>query len=183
MLEAKKKSSLGSPAFSKSNKVMRVLWAVIYYSLFRFSPVPLFSYRRFILRMFGAKIGRGSAIYPSVEIWLPSNLDVSTGVAIGPKSKIYNQGGISIGKDAIISQGAYLCASTHDYDDPLHPLLLTPISIGEKAWVCADAFIGPGVSVGAGAVIGARAVMTKDALSWCIYAGNPSVKLKDRKKF
>ncbi|WP_207951991.1 hypothetical protein [Pseudomaricurvus alcaniphilus] len=97
--------------------------------------------------------------------------------------KIYNQGVIKIGSNAIISQGVHMCASTHDYNDPLHPLILAPITIGANAWICADAFICPGSAVGEGAVVGARAVLTKDAAAWGVYAGNPAVMIKHRKVF
>ncbi len=177
------KQNLYSPVFSLSNKIKRLLWWLIYQLLFRYTPVPLFGYRRWILRMLGATIGSGVNIYPSAKIWLPENLSAGDGSALGPDVKIYNQGSISIGRDAIVSQGSHLCASTHNYNDPVHPLVLAPISIGDNVWICADSFIGPGVSIADGAVIGARAVQVKDAESWSVYAGNPSVKVKDRIRF
>ena len=105
-----KKESLGDPVFSFSNKIIRILWAITYNVFFRFSPTPFFQYRGYILRMFGAKIGKRTAIYPTVKIWLPSNLIVGDEVALAPEVKVYNQGLIVIKNKAIVSQGAHLCA-------------------------------------------------------------------------
>jgi putative colanic acid biosynthesis acetyltransferase WcaF len=183
MTDIKEKSSLGDPVFSLSNKIIRVLWAIVYNCLFRFSPTSLFRYRAFILRLFGAKLGKGINIYPSVNIWLPSNLKMSSGSSLAPNVKIYNQGDIAIGCNTIISQGAYLCASTHDYNNPVHPLILAPITIGANVWICADAFIGPNVQVAEGSVVGARSVVMKDTGEWLVYAGNPAIKVNERKRF
>lgn len=177
------KISLHDPVFCWRNKLSRVCWQIVYYTLFRYSPIPLFAYRRCILHLFGSQIGAGARIYPSTKIWLPNNLILDNGATLGPDVKIYNQGVITVGRNAIVSQGAHLCASTHDYNDPVHPLILAPISIGDNAWVCADAFIGPGVTVSEGAVVGARSVLTKTADAWQVYAGNPAVKVNDRRRF
>jgi putative colanic acid biosynthesis acetyltransferase WcaF len=85
-----------------------------------------------------------------------------------------------LGAYAVISQGAYLCAGTHDVDDPNFQLTTRPISIGERAWIAADAFVGPGVRVGEGAVLGARGVAFKDLEPWTIYAGNPALERRKR---
>lgn len=183
MSDVKQKNNLGSATFSLANKLTRVLWGAVYILFFRFSPKPLFKYRSFILRLFGATIGKGVAVYPSATIWLPSNLHLGDKVAIGPNVNIYNQGQITIGFNSIISQGSHLCASTHDYNDPLHPLLLAPITIGNDVWVCADAFIGPNVTLDEGSVVGARAVMIKATEEWSVYGGNPAIKIKERVRF
>lgn len=183
MSEVKNKTHLGSPIFSLRNKVERVIWSIVYWVFFRFSPRPMFFFRRLLLRAFGAQIGRGAAIYSSASIWLPANLEVGDQSAIGPGVKIYNQGRISIGRRVIVSQYAHLCASTHDYDKQLHPLILRPIEIEDDCWICADAFIGPGAHVSKGSVIGGRAVLFKRTEEWSVYAGNPALKIKNRKRF
>lgn len=177
------KENLHSPVYCWPNKLVRICWKIVYYTLFRLSPTPLFGFRRWLLRLFGANIGEKANIYPSVQIWLPTNLELDTGATLGPDVRIYNQGYIKIGKNAIVSQGAYLCASTHDYNDPLHPLVLAPITINANAWICAEAFIVPGVNVGEGAVIGARTVLTKTADAWKVYAGNPARQIQQRARF
>ncbi|MEH6542442.1 MAG: hypothetical protein V7721_00740 [Porticoccaceae bacterium] len=183
MSNMKTKSALQSSTFSIYHKIVRVVWGLCYALLFRFSPVPCFSYRRWLLRCFGAKIAEKVNVYPSVKIWFPKNLVMQSGSTLGPKVNVYNQGGISIGMNAIVSQGAHLCASTHDYNNPLHPLLLAPISIEQNAWICADAFIGPGVTVAEGSVVGARAVVMKNTECWSVYGGNPAIKVNERKRF
>lgn len=177
------KTDLESPTFGITSKLFRFLWDFCYILFFRFSPVSFFFWRTFILRMFGAKIGKGCRVYPSAKIWLPRNLVIGDKVALGPRTFIYNQGKITIGNRVIISQGSHLCASTHDYNNPIHPLVLAPITIDDDAWVCADAFVGPWVNIGTGAVLGARGVATKILEPWCIYAGNPIKKLKKRNEF
>jgi putative colanic acid biosynthesis acetyltransferase WcaF len=182
-MKVKAKTNINSPVFTLKNKLLRVLWAGVYILFFRFSPKPFFKYRTFILKMFGATIGKGVAIYPSATIWLPSNLHVGDKVAIGPNVTIYNQGLITIRDRAIISQGCHLCASTHDYNDPLHPLKLAPIVIKDNVWICADSFIGPYVTVNKGAVVGARSVVVKSVDEWSVYGGNPALKIKNRERF
>ncbi|WP_199484196.1 LbetaH domain-containing protein [Thiocapsa marina] len=93
---------------------------------------------------------------------------------------IYNLGPVTIGDRAAISHRAHLCAGTHDYRDPTLPLLRLPIEIGSQAWVCADAFIGPGCRVGEGAVVGAAAVVVSDVAPWQIVAGNPARVIRTR---
>ena len=100
--------------------------------------------------------------------------------AIGEHAFIYNLGPIRVGSQVTISQRAHLCAGTHDYSDPTLPLLKPPIEIRDQAWICADAFVGPGVTVGEGAVVGARAVAMRDVEPWHVVAGNPAKFIKIR---
>jgi putative colanic acid biosynthesis acetyltransferase WcaF len=183
MSSIKIKESLQSPTFSLSHKLSRAIWGVVYLLFFKFSPVPFFAYRRWLLSLFGAKLASKTHVYPTVKIWLPNNLTMEPGSTLGPGVIVYNQGDVIIGSNSTVSQGVHLCASTHDYNDSLHPLLLAPINIRNDVWVCADAFIGPGVTVAAGSVIGARGVLMKDSELWSVYAGNPAKKVNDRKRF
>ena len=152
---------------------LRVLWAFVH-PLFRYSPRIFWSWRTWILRLFGASIGSDVHIYPTVMITLPWNLRVGSDASVGDRAILYNLGRISIGAAATISQGAHLCAGTHDYSRADLPLLKVPITIGEGAWVCADSFIGPGVNVGNYAIVGARAVAMRDVDEWSIMVGNPA---------
>jgi putative colanic acid biosynthesis acetyltransferase WcaF len=174
------KTKLTGRSFSTQFRFKRAIWMIFYFLLFKFSPKPFFRYRNFILRAFGAKISGTARVNQSAKIWYPENLVLGNNSAIGFDVVIYNQGMVTIGDNCIISQYSYICASTHDYTNPLHPLVLAPIEIGSNVWVCAGSFVGPGVNVADGAVIGARAVLTKDALPWSVYAGNPARKIKDR---
>ncbi len=132
------------------------------------------------MRLFGARIGKHVHIYPNVKITIPWNLDIGDYAGVGDHVILYALGPISIGKAATVSQGAHLCAGTHDYHDAAMPLLKVPIEIGDNAWICADAFLGPGVSVGEGAIVGARAVVVKNVDQADIVAGNPARLVKKR---
>ena len=150
----------------------RVLWGLCQ-PLFRFSPRPLWAWRVWLLRAFGAQIGRDVRIHPSARIMIPWHLQIGDQAGIGDRAILYALGPIQIGCRATISQHAHLCAGTHHWRDPARPLIKAPISIGPDAWVCADAFVGPGVSIGAGAILGARAVAMIDLAADHIGQGNP----------
>ena len=171
------------PSFSLGNRLGRVLWGVVSTILFRLSPRPLHGWRAFLLRCFGAKVGRGVHVYPGVKIWAPWNLELGDECGIASGTTLYSQGKITIGKRAVVSQGAHLVTGTHDYNDPGFPLTTQPIRIGEQAWIAAEAFIHPGVSIGDGCVIGARSVVSRDMPAWTVCAGHPCVPLKLRKRF
>ncbi|WP_207429629.1 WcaF family extracellular polysaccharide biosynthesis acetyltransferase [Pedobacter sp. SYSU D00535] len=169
------------PSFSLGNRLLRLIWNVAYILLFRFSPRPLHPWRAVLLRMFGAKVGRGVHVYPAVKVWAPWNVDLGDQCGIGDGVTLYSQGKITIGKLAVVSQGTHLCAGTHDYTKAGFPLLTAPISIGERAWLAAEVFVHPGISIGEGCVVGARSVVTKDMPAWQVCAGHPCKPLKERK--
>ena len=150
----------------------RVLWAMAQ-PLFRFSPRPFWGWRRWLLRCFGAQIGAQAHIYPTVRVAIPWHLRVGDQAAIGDHAILYALGRIEIGARATVSQYAHLCAGTHDWRDPARPLVKAAIYVGEDAWICADAFVGPGVQIGAGAILGARSVAMHDLGRGQIGTGNP----------
>lgn len=158
----------------------RIFWSVGQI-LFWYSPAPFYNWRALILRVFGAKVGRNVRIHRTVKIYLPWNLSIGDWSCIGDCAFIYSLGPILIGDRVTISQRAHLCAGTHDYRDPGLPLLRLPIKIASNVWICADTFIGPGVSVGEGAIAGAASVVCSDIPAWDIVIGNPAVFLKKRK--
>ena len=160
-------------------QLLRIAWAVGRI-VFRLIPRPFYGPRRLLLRLFGAQVGKKVNIANTATIYFPWNLEIGDWSAIGEDAYIYNLGRISIGEKATISQRAHLCAGSHDYVDSTLPLLTPPISIGDQAWVCADAFVGPGVVVGEGAVVGARAVAVKNVEPWSVVAGNPARFIKKR---
>lgn len=135
-----------------------------------------------MLRLFGAKLGRGVAVYPSARIWAPWMLQCDDMVAIANDVEIYNPSLVRLGSHAIISQGAYLCGATHDYDNPNFPLLSKPITIGNYSWVCARSTVMLGVVLHDGAVLGLGSVATRDLDAWSVYAGLPAKLIKKRKQ-
>jgi putative colanic acid biosynthesis acetyltransferase WcaF len=157
----------------------RVCWSIAFPAFF-LSPRLLWEWRSFLLRQFGARIGQRVRIYPTVKILIPWNLDIGDEVAIGDGVTLYALGKIKIGDQSTISQGAHLCAGTHDYTKPEMPLLKMPINIGKAVWVCADAFVGPNVEVGDNTIIGARAVVMKSVIENCVVIGNPCRLLRKR---
>lgn len=159
--------------WSHREQAGRVLWALAW-PLFRLSPRPLWGWRRMLLRLFGARVGRDVHIYPTARITIPWNLTLGDGCAVGDHAILYALGPISLGPRAAVSQYAHLCAGSHDWRDPAMPLTKPPITVGADAWICADAFVGPGLKVGAGAILGARAVLMKDCPPQAILAGNPA---------
>ena len=167
--------------YSRKIQFLRILWGVLGKPLFRFSPRTAFGWRRFILRLFGAKVGKKVNIYSSAIIYFPWNLEIGDWSSIGEHALIYTLGSIKIGKSVTISQYAHLCAGTHDYKDPAMPLLTPPITVEDQVWVCAEAFVSPGRTIHEGAVVGARSVVTRDVEAWAIVAGNPAFFIKKRK--
>jgi putative colanic acid biosynthesis acetyltransferase WcaF len=142
----------------------------------------MFAWRAFLLRCFGATMGPNCHFYPSSRVWAPWNLVCADAVAVADGAAIYNPAPMRFGSHTILSQDAYLCGATHDYDDPRFPLLAYAMEVGAYAWVCARASVAPGVNVGEGAVLGMCSVATRDLEPWGIYAGIPAVKVKERKR-
>ncbi|BAV04293.1 colanic acid biosynthesis acetyltransferase WcaF [Filimonas lacunae] len=125
-------------------------------------------------------MGKGVHVYPKVTIWAPWNLELDDECGIANGVELYSQGKIFLGKRAIISQGSNICTGSHDYTKKGHPLYTQPIHIGNMAWIAAEVFIHPGITIGDGAVIGARSVVTKDMPAWMVCAGHPCKPLKER---
>jgi putative colanic acid biosynthesis acetyltransferase WcaF len=132
------------------------------------------------LRCFGAQVGKGVHIYPTATIYMPWNLSIGDLSSIGENALIYNLGHVTIGRSVTISHRAHLCAGTHDHARTEMPLLKPSIDVDDQAWICTEAFVGPGVRVGEGAVVGARAVAVRDVPAWTIVAGNPARVVKQR---
>ena len=168
------------PSFSLKNRIGRLIWIIAGGILFKLSPKPFHAWRSFLLRCFGAKVGKGVHVYPGVKIWAPWNLLLEDECGVANGVILYSQGQISIGQRTVISQGAHICAGTHDHTKPGFPLITMPINIGSEAWIAAEVFVHPGVNIGNGCVIGARSVVTKDMPEWMICAGFPCKPIKER---
>lgn len=168
------------PSFSLKNRVARVIWGIVYVLFFHYSPRPLHCWRSFLLRLFGAKIGKGVHVYPGVRIWAPWNLEIDNFSGIADNVILYSQGIIKIGKYVVISQGAHLCTGTHDYRAHGFPLITRPITISDYVWIAAEAFIHPGINIGEGTVVGARSVVTYNLEAWKVCSGNPCITIKNR---
>jgi len=170
------------PAFSTGNRARRLLWNLCWTLFYRLSPRPFHAWRAMLLRLFGAQLGPNCHFYPTSKVWAPWNLFCGDSVGVGDGAEIYNPAPIRLGSHAILSQDAYLCGATHDFDDPRFPLLAYAMEVGPYAWICARASVAPGVKVGEGAVLGLASVAAKDLAPWTVYAGSPAVRIKDRKR-
>ena len=159
--------------WSRKELAGRVLWAACG-PLFHWSPRLLWGWRRFLLRSFGAQVGDHVQIHPSVRVFIPWNLEIGDWSSVGFDALLYNLGPMKIGEKVTISQRAHLCGGSHDFRDPAMPLLKLEVEVGDEAWICADAFVGPGVKVGKQAVVAARAVVVKDVGDGEIVGGNPA---------
>lgn len=170
------------PTFPVRHRVRRFLWAVVCRILFRPSPVPFHAWRCWLLRSFGATIGNQNFIYPTARIWAPWLLQTEDVVTIGPDVEVYNPGGVFLEHHAIVSQGAYLCGATHDYHSPDFTYVAKPIRCRAYSWVAARAIVLPGVELAEGSVVGAGAVVSRNTEPWTVYAGNPALRVGERRR-
>jgi len=156
------------------------LWWVVDALLFRPSPQILYGWRRLLLRMFGAQIGRGSIIRSSVRVTYPWRVSIGDHAWIGDDVTLYSLGAIEIGPHSVISQKCYVCAGDHDYGERGFAIRAKPVKIGSETWVATDVFIAPGVTIGDRTVVGARSTVTRDLPSGMVCFGNPAVEVKAR---
>ena len=181
ILDADENETWSSGAsFTLRNRLYRLGWLITWKLLASWTPPPMHGWRLFLVRLFGGKTGRTGGIYPSARIWSPANFELGEHAYVGPSVKIYSMAKITFAPYALASQGAHICAGTHDINDPHFQLRARPIEIGYRAWIAAEAFVGPGVRVGDGAVLGARGCAFRDLEAWMVYAGNPARPIKPR---
>ncbi|MBL8886894.1 MAG: hypothetical protein JNK16_09550 [Phycisphaerales bacterium] len=169
---------VGSTWGAKRNLV-RVLWMLAGRTLFRLSMERADGFRCWLLRRFGAKIGRNVRVARSCLIDIPWTLDIGDGVQIGDRAILYALGPIRIGEGSRIGRFAHICAGSHDYTKRTFDLTRPPITIGRDCTIGPDAFVGPGLIVGDRAVIEARACLFKSADAGRVYAGNPAKPVED----
>jgi putative colanic acid biosynthesis acetyltransferase WcaF len=170
------------PAFTFGNRVRRAIWNFCWLLLYRPSPRPFHAWRATLLRLFGATLGPNCHFYPASKIWAPWNLICADQVTAADGVEIYNPAPITCGSHVIFSQGSYICGATHDYDDQAFPLIAYRMTFGAYAWICARASVAPGVHVAEGAVLGLASVASRDLAPWIVYAGNPAIAIKERKR-
>lgn len=170
---ARGSAPVGGASFSLRNRAARQIWNVVWLLLFRPTLRSCHGWRRLLLRAFGAKVGPGAHIYAGARIWAPWNLVVGRAASIADGAEVYNPSPVELGDWAVVSQGAYLCGATHDYESLAFPLKAAPIVIGAHAWVAARAIVQMGVTLGEGCVVGAGSVVTRNMPAWTVCAGAP----------
>ena len=169
-----------SSPYSFREKLARLLWGFVQATLFRCSFHDWYGFRRALLRAFGATLADSANVRRTVVIECPWNLSIGAESSVGDRAVLYCLVPVTIGARVTVSQGAHLCAGSHDSRKATMPLLRPPVEIEDDAWIAADAFVGPRVRVGAGAILGARAVALDDLAPWGIYLGNPAVRVRER---
>lgn len=158
------------------------LWWLVQSTLFALSPQFMYGWRRFLLRLFGAKVGCGVLIRPSVRITYPWKVDIGDWVWIGDFAELYSLGEIEIGSNVVISQRSYICAASHDYAVPSFDMLTKKIVVEDEAWIATDVFVAAGVTVGRGALVGARSSVFSDLPAGMICIGYPAKPVRSRCK-
>ncbi|MCR6638049.1 MAG: putative colanic acid biosynthesis acetyltransferase [Sporocytophaga sp.] len=169
------------PNFRGKSGVVVQLWWIVEALFFNPSPQILYGWRRFLLRLFGAKIGKGVIIRPSVKTTYPWKVSIGDYSWIGDNVVLYSLGDISIGSNTVISQKSYLCTGSHDFEKTTFDIFAKEIIVEDEAWIASDVFIAPGVTVGKGAVVGARSSVFKNIEGGYVYAGNPLRKIRKRR--
>jgi len=157
------------------HKLKRLLWELVWAVCFR--PTPrwcLNGWRCGLLRAFGAKIGRGVRIQGSAKVWQPWKLTIGDHSWIDGGVSLYSVDDITIGANAVVSDGTFLCTASHDIRSQSFELQTKPVVIGDCAWICARATVLPGVTIGEGSVVAAGALVTKDTEPWTVVGGNPA---------
>lgn len=163
----------------KSSIVVQLWWFTDFF-FFKLSPQIMYGWRRFLLRLFGAKIGKNVIIRPSVSITYPWKVVIGDYSWIGDDVSLYSLGDIEIGNNVVISQKSYLCAASHDYGKEDFPIWSKKITIEDECWLATDVYVAPGVTVGKGTVVGARSSVFKDLPSEKICMGSPARIIKSR---
>jgi len=166
--------------FRGKSKIYVQLWWIVYTIFFKLSPQVFYSWRRFLLRIFGAKIGNNVIIRPSAQFTYPWKISIGDNSWIGDDVVLYSLGNIEIGKNTVISQRSYICTGSHDYKDNKFPIYSKSIKIENQCWIATDVFIAPGITIKEGVVVGARSTVISDLENFSVYVGSPAKFIKKR---
>ncbi|WKN32540.1 putative colanic acid biosynthesis acetyltransferase [Porifericola rhodea] len=168
------------PNFRGKSGVLVQVWWLVQNILFKPSPQFMYGWRRWLLRSFGAKVGKGVILRPSCTVTYPWKVEIGDYSWIGDEVVLYSLGNIHIGKNTVISQRSYICTGSHDYSAPHFDIYEKPIHIEDECWLATDVYVAPGIRIGRGAVVGARSSVYKDLPGAKIYVGNPAKMIKER---
>jgi putative colanic acid biosynthesis acetyltransferase WcaF len=168
------------PNFRGKGAITVQLWWLVQGSLFAWSPQFLYGWRRFLLRLFGAEIGKNVIIRPTARVQFPWKVKIGDHSWIGDEVNLYSLGEIEIGENVVISQRSYICTGTHDPHSLTFDIYGHKITIEDQCWIATDVFVGPGITIGRGTLIGARSSVYKKLPAGKICMGNPAQIIKDR---
>lgn len=166
-----------------AGKMKVIIWYLVNICFLNCSWNPSSGFRIWLLRFFGAQIGQGVVIKPSVNIKYPWNLSIGDYTWIGENVWIDNLSQVTIGSNVCISQGAMLLCGNHNYKRPTFDLIVKPITIEDGAWVGAQSTVCPGVTMHSHSVLAVGSIASKDLMPYSIYRGNPAVKVAERVMF
>ncbi len=166
--------------FRGKNPFIVQIWWLVQSILFKTSPQFMYGWRRFLLRLFGAKIGKKVIIRPNVTITYPWKITIGDYSWVGDNVTLYSLGEIEIGQNVVISQKSYLCTGSHDYTKLDFPIYQNKITIHNECWIATDVYIAPGINIGKGTVVGARSSVFKDLPKNKICIGSPAKIIRDR---
>jgi len=167
--------------FRGRGPIITLVWQLVQATLFGLSPQPCYGWRRFLLSVFGAKVGRGVLIRSSARVTYPWKVNFGDYCWIGDNAEIYSLGPITIGAHAVISQRSYICAGSHDFNDITFPLVARPVIIEPEVWVATRCFVAPGVTIGRGALVAAQSTVLTDVPAGMIVAGSPARMVRERR--
>ncbi|MEY2878518.1 MAG: hypothetical protein RLZZ15_898 [Verrucomicrobiota bacterium] len=163
-----------SSPWSVAVRIRVMLWELAWVVLCRWTPKPLNPWRLVIFRLFGGTAVGTPFVHQRARIDMPWHVELHDAACVGDGGHLYALDRIVLERGALVAQEAYLCAGTHDVADPEWPLMTAPITVGERAFVGARAFVLPGVTIGARAIVGAMSVVTRDVGPGITVAGNPA---------
>ncbi len=156
------------------------LWWIVQALFFRPSPQFMYGWRRFLLRLFGAKVGKAVILRPSVHTQFPWKISIGDWSWIGDDVVLYSLGEIKIGSNVVVSQRSYLCTGSHHYQAIAFDIYSQPIVLEDECWLATDVYVAPGVTIGRGTVVGARSSVFKSLPGGKICTGSPAKVIRDR---
>jgi putative colanic acid biosynthesis acetyltransferase WcaF len=160
--------------------LVRTIWHFVNAIFLQNALFPYSGLKIRLLRLFGAKIGKGVLLKPSINVKYPWNLEIGDYSWIGEYAWLDSLAPIRIGSHVCVSQGTYFCTGNHDWSDPAFGLIVKPIIVEDGAWVGARATVLPGVTVASHSIVAAGSVISGSTEPYTIYAGNPAVKIRQR---
>jgi putative colanic acid biosynthesis acetyltransferase WcaF len=166
--------------FRGKNALIVQLWWIVQATLFKLSPQFAYGWRRFLLRLFGAKIGKDVIIRPTVKVTYPWKVTIGDYSWIGDDVTLYSLGEIEIGKNTVISQKSYICTGSHDMHSVDFAIFAKKITIKDGCWIATDVFVAPNVTIENDVVVGARSSVFNSLPKNKVCIGTPAKPIKDR---
>ena len=160
--------------------MVRIFWYLANALFLKSALFPVSGIKIHVLRLFGAKIGRGVVIKPGVNVKYPWMLEVGDYTWIGENVWIDNLAEVKIGNNVCLSQGAMLLCGNHNYKKSTFDLMVGKITIEDGGWVGAQSVVCPGVTIHSHAILSVASVANHDLEPYAVYQGNPAVKVRGR---